>query len=249
MRFTDKIVIVTGSGQGIGEAYAKALAREGAAVVIAEINEAQGIKVAREIESDGGRALFVRTDVASPDSAQSMAQQAVAGFGGIDYLINNAAIFAGMRRESLLTVDYDYYKRFMEVNMNGALIVTRAVYKHIAARGGGAIVNQSSSAAYEAGNYYKIAKTGVNAITIGLAKELGPMNIRINAVAPGPTDTLATQTTVPPERLQALLSSLPLRRIGTTQDIVNTCLFLLSDAAGWVTGQTWCVDGGTVLKI
>ena len=249
MRFTDKVAIVTGSGQGIGEAYAKALAREGAAVVIAEISETQGSRVAREIADLGGRALFVHTDVASPDSAQSMAQRTVDAFGGIDYLINNAAIFAGMLRESLLTVDYDYYKRFMEVNMNGALIVTRAVYKHIAARGGGAIINQSSTAAYEAGNYYKIAKTGVNAITIGLAKELGPMNIRINAVAPGPTDTLATQTSVPPERLQALLSSLPLRRIGTTDDIVKTCLFLLSDDASWVTGQTWCVDGGTVLRI
>ena len=249
MRFIDKVAVVTGSGQGIGEAYAKALAREGAAVVIAEISETQGARVAREIEDLGGRALFVHTDVASPDSARLMAQRSVDAFGGIDYLINNAAIFAGMRRESLLSVDYDYYKRFMEVNMNGALIVTRAVYKHIAARGGGAIVNQSSTAAYEAGNYYKIAKTGVNAITIGLAKELGPMNIRINAVAPGPTDTLATQTSVPPERLQALLSSLPLRRIGTTDDIVKTCLFLLSDDASWVTGQTWCVDGGTVLKI
>jgi NAD(P)-dependent dehydrogenase (short-subunit alcohol dehydrogenase family) len=249
MRFIDKVAIVTGSGQGIGEAYAKALAREGAAVVIAEINETQGGRVVREIGDLGGRALFVHTDVASPDSAQSLAERTVAAFGGIDYLINNAAIFAGMRRESLLSVDYDYYKRFMEINMNGALIVTRAVYKHIAARGGGAIVNQSSTAAYEAGNYYKIAKTGINAITIGLAKELGPMNIRINAVAPGPTDTLATHTSVPPERLQALLSSLPLRRIGTTDDVVKTCLFLLSDDASWVTGQTWCVDGGTVLKI
>jgi NAD(P)-dependent dehydrogenase (short-subunit alcohol dehydrogenase family) len=249
MRFKGKIAIVTGAGQGIGEAYAKALAREGAAVVVADINGEKGRAIAAEITSGGGRATFVETDVASPESADELAARTVSEFGAIDYLINNAAIFAGMRRETLLNVDYAYYKRFMEVNMNGVLIVTRAVYKHIAARGGGAIVNQSSSAAYEAGNYYKIAKTGVNAITIGLAKELGPMNIRINGIAPGPTDTMATQTSVPPERLQALLANLPLGRIGTTQDIVNTCLFLLSDEASWVTGQTWCVDGGTVLRI
>jgi 3-oxoacyl-[acyl-carrier protein] reductase len=249
MRFNGKIAVVTGAGQGIGEAYAKALAREGAAVVVADINGEKGRAVAAEITSGGGRATFVETDVASPESADELAARTVSEFGGIDYLINNAAIFAGLRRETLLNVDYAYYKRFMEVNMNGVLIVTRAVYKHIAARGGGAIVNQSSSAAYEAGNYYKIAKTGVNAITIGLAKELGPMNIRINGIAPGPTDTMATQTSVPPERLQALLANLPLGRIGTTQDIVNTCLFLLSDEASWVTGQTWCVDGGTVLRI
>jgi len=249
MRFNGKIAIVTGAGQGIGEAYAKALAREGAAVVVADINGEKGRAVAAEITSGGGRATFVETDVSSPESADELAARTVSEFGGIDYLINNAAIFAGMRRETLLNVDYAYYKRFMEVNMNGVLIVTRAVYKHIAARGGGAIVNQSSSAAYEAGNYYKIAKTGVNAITIGLAKELGPMNIRINGIAPGPTDTMATQTSVPPERLQALLANLPLGRIGTTQDIVNTCLFLLSDEASWVTGQIWCVDGGTVLRI
>ena len=249
MRFVDKVAIVTGAGQGIGEAYARALAAEGAAVVIAEINEEQGRRVAAQIQSSGARAHFVRTDVASPDSAAALAGETVRAFGGIDYLINNAAIFAGMRRESLLEVDYDYYKRFMEVNMNGALIVTRAVYRHMAARGGGAIVNQSSTAAYEAGNYYKIAKTGVNAITIGLAKELGPMNIRINGIAPGPTDTLATQTSVPAERLKSLLANLPLRRIGTPQDIVHTCLFLLSNEASWITGQTWCVDGGTVLKI
>lgn len=249
MRFKDKVAIVTGAGQGIGEAYALALAAEGAAVVVAEINEESGQQVADRIVAAGGKALFVKTDVASLESAENLAAESVKAYAGIDYLINNAAIFAGMRRESLLTVDYAYYKRFMEVNMHGALIVTRAVYRHIAARGGGAIINQSSTAAYEAGNYYKIAKTGINAITIGLAKELGPLGIRINGIAPGPTDTMATQTSVPPERLRALLSNLPLRRIGKTQDIVNTCLFLLSEDASWVTGQTWCVDGGAVLKI
>jgi len=249
MRFTGKIAIVTGAGQGIGEAYAKALAGEGAAVVVAEINEDNGRRVAAEISASGGTALFVCTDVASPESAANLALEAAKAYGGVDYLVNNAAIFAGMRRESLLTVDYDYYKRFMEVNMNGALIMTRAVYRHIVQRGGGAIINQSSTAAYEAGNYYKIAKTGINAITIGLAKELGPLGIRINGIAPGPIDTMATQTSVPAERLQSLLANLPLRRIGTVKDIVSTCLFLLSDEASWVTGQTWCVDGGTVLKI
>jgi NAD(P)-dependent dehydrogenase (short-subunit alcohol dehydrogenase family) len=249
MRFKDKVAIVTGAGQGIGEAYALALAAEGAAVSLAEINEENGRRVAGAIEASGGKALFVKTDVASPESAEHLATATVKAYGGIDYLVNNAAIFAGMRRENLLTVDYDYYKRFMEVNMNGALIVTRAVYRHMMGRTGSAIINQSSTAAYEAGNYYKIAKTGVNAITIGLAKELGPLGIRINGIAPGPTDTMATQTSVPPERLQALLANLPLRRIGTTQDIVHTCLFLLSDEASWITGQTWCVDGGMVLKI
>lgn len=249
MRFENKVAIVTGAGQGIGEAYAKALAVEGAAVVVAEIDATNGERVAGEIRQGGGQAVFVATDVSSPESASAMATQAVEQFGGIDYLVNNAAIFAGMRREGLLKVEYAYYQRFMEVNMNGALIVTRAVHEHMAKRGGGSIVNQSSTAAYLAGNYYSIAKTGLNALTIGLAKELGPLNIRINGIAPGPTDTMATQTSVPPERLQSILSSLPLKRIGQTQDIVNTCLFLLSEQASWVTGQTWCVDGGQILKI
>jgi NAD(P)-dependent dehydrogenase (short-subunit alcohol dehydrogenase family) len=248
-RFRDRVAIVTGAGQGIGEAYARALAAEGAAVAVAEINVVNGERVASEIVAAGGRAMFVRTDVSSPESAAACAAAVVARFGAIHCLVNNAAIFAGMRREPLLEVDWGYYRRFMDVNMDGALVMTRAVYRHMVTAGGGAIVNQSSTAAYEAGNYYRIAKTGLNAITIGLARELGPLNIRINGVAPGPTDTEATRSSVPPERLKALLANLPLRRMGTTDDIVAACLFLLSDEASWVTGQTWCVDGGSVLRI
>lgn len=249
MRFKDKVAIVTGAGQGIGEAYARALAGEGAAVVVAEINAEAGSHVASSIRESGGKAVFVATDVSSPNSAAAVVSQAIEHFGGVDYLVNNAAIFGGMRRESLLTVDYDYYRRFMDVNMNGALVMTRAVYAAMVRRGGGAIVNQSSTAAYEAGNYYKIAKTALNAITIGLARELGPMNIRVNGIAPGPTDTAATLGSVPPERLGELIAGMPLRRMGKTRDVVATCLFLLSDETSWVTGQTWCVDGGTVLRI
>ena len=248
MRFTNKVAVVTGSGQGIGENYAKALAAEGAAVVVAEINEAQGVRVAEQVNKAGGKAIFVRTDVSSEESTLAMSAAATKAFGGIDLLINNAAIYAGMRMESELTIDLAYYKRFMDVNLHGALIATRAVYKSMAARGGGAIVNGSSTAAYIGYDYYGVAKLGLNGLTMSLARVLGPMNIRINGIAPGPTDTEATRTTVPSAILEGIVSQLPLARLGTTQDITDTTLFLLSDQAKWVTGQTWCVDGGMIRR-
>lgn len=248
MRFANKVAIVTGAGQGIGEHYARALAAEGAAVVVAEMNPETGAQIADAIVKSGGRAIFVPTDVASEDSAAAAAAAAVEAFGGIDLLVNNAAIYAGMRRAAWIDIELDYYRRFMAVNMDGVLVMTRAVHAAMLARGGGVILNQSSTAGYAAGGYYGLAKLGVNGLTIALAKELGPKNIRVNGIAPGPTDTMATQTSVSPAIIQMLLKQMPLARMGTTQDIVNTALFLLSDEAGWVTGQTWCVDGGQVLK-
>jgi 3-oxoacyl-[acyl-carrier protein] reductase len=248
MRFENKVAVVTGAGQGIGEHYAAALAAEGAAVIVAEINEEQGQGVVRRIREAGGEALFVRTDVASEESARAAAAAAVEAFGGIDYLLNNAAIYANMVRAKWMDVDLDYYKRFMSVNMDGALIMTRAVHTSMASRGGGAIVNQSSAAAWSLAGFYGLAKLGLNGLTVSLAKELGPQNIRVNGISPGPVDTMATSIAVPKEALDRLVSQLPLARIGTTQDIVNTCLFLLSDEAAWVTGQTWCVDGGAVMR-
>ncbi|MEX0665140.1 MAG: SDR family oxidoreductase [Acidimicrobiia bacterium] len=249
MRFEKKVAIVTGSGGGIGEGYAKRLASEGASVVVADINTEGAERVAKEIAGDGGAAIAVTVDISDLDSTQAMAQAAVDGFGGIDYLVNNAAIYGGMRVDTLLTVEWDYYDRFMQVNLNGALRCVRSCYEAIAARGGGAIVNQSSTAAWMAAGYYSLAKAGINSLTACLAAELGPMSIRVNAVAPGPIDTQATRDMVPEEFQQGLLAQMAIKRLGNPDDLAGTVAFLLSDDARWLTGKTIAVDGGQVVQI
>lgn len=248
MRFREKVAIVTGAGQGIGEAYAKALAAEGAAVVVADVNEAQGARVAEEIGATGGTARFQKVDVASPESTQAMAAATIDAYGGIDFLVNNAAIYAGMQVAPLIAVDWDYYKRFMDVNMHGALLCVRACYESMGKRPGAAIINQSSTAAWMGIGFYGIAKLALNGITQSLARELGPWGIRVNAIAPGPTDTEATRSIVPQQYLKAMLAQMPLARVGTPQDLVGTMLFLLSPDAAWMTGQVLNVDGGQIMR-
>lgn len=247
-QFDGKVAIVTGAAQGIGQAYAEALAREGAAVVVADLNAEAGEGVAKQIVADGGSALYVPVDVSDPASAAAMADRTVAEFGGIDYLVNNAAIYGGMKLDMLLTVDWDYYKKFMSVNFDGALVCTRAVYKEMAKRGGGVIVNQSSTAAWLYANFYGLAKVGVNGLTQQLSRELGWQNIRINAIAPGPIDTEATRAVTPGEIVKHMVKQIPLSRMGTPDDLVGMCLFLLSDQAAWITGQIFNVDGGQIIR-
>lgn len=246
-RFAEKVAVVTGAAQGIGASYARALAGEGAAVVVADRNAEGGETTVKSIVDEGGRAVFAETDVSSPESAAATADRAVAEFGGVDLLVNNAAIYGDMQFDLLLTVDWDYYREFMDVNMDGALVMTRAVYPHMQARGGGAIVNQSSTAAWLYSGFYGLAKAGVNGLTQQLAHEMGGMGIRVNALAPGPTDTDATRAQAG-DASKELVKGFALKRMGQPADMVGACLFLLSEEASWVTGQILNVDGGQVIR-
>ncbi len=244
----DKVAIVTGAGGGIGLAYAQALAAAGAKVAIAEIDRSKGEAAAEAIRATGGDAVFVYTNVGSEGSTRALAQRVCEVFGGIDFLVNNAALFGDMKQESLLDVDWSYYQSFMNVNLNGALLSTRACVPAMRARGGGAVVNQSSTAAWMGVGYYGLSKLAINGLTQCLARELGPQHIRVNAIAPGPTDTEALAKQVPEAYRAQMVAQLPLARLGTPQDMAQACLFLLSDAASWITGHVLGVDGGHIFR-
>lgn len=252
IRLDGKVAIVTGSGnaRGIGAAYARGLAEAGAAVVVADINGAGAKSVADALAGEGHKAIGVAVDITSEASVQAMVDAAVAAFGGVDILVNNAALMAELSKTPLSQYPIEEWNRTMAVNLTGAFLCCRAVVPLMKARGGGRIVNQASGGAFIPTTAYGVSKTALVSLTIALAKELGKDNIAVNAIAPGAVQSEAGQAVAPPDSpfRQRLKQIVAMREVGEPEDLVGPLLLLASDAGSWITGQTLSVDGGWVMR-
>jgi NAD(P)-dependent dehydrogenase (short-subunit alcohol dehydrogenase family) len=249
MRLKGKIALVTGAASGIGRATALLLAREGAAVAVADLDGAGAQAVSRQIEAEGGRAIAVRCDVSQADDCQRAVQVTVDAFGGLDILFNNAGI---IRRTTVLDISEDEWDRVMAVNVKSVYLMSKYAIPYMAGRGAGAIVNTGSGWGLVGGRNaasYCASKAAVVNLTRAMALDHGHQNIRVNCICPGDTDTgmlrnEAQQLGAPDDAFLAKAADRPLGRIGTPEEIARAMLYLASDAASFVTGTTLVVDGG-----
>ena len=242
MLLEGKVAIVTGAGGagvgGLGVTYAHALGAEGAAVVIADIDGAAAERVADELVRAGGRAIGVECDVTVDVAIDAMVRAACTEFEGVDILVNNAGLARGKWNEgsTLATADWLH---ILAVNTVAPIACARACRPVMRARGGGVIVNQSSSGAYMESGAYTVSKAALNAVTRTLAAEFADDGIRVNGLAPG-----MMTAKLPPDLVEAMMSRQTVRRPGRPDDLVEALLFLCSDRSAFVNGQTLLVDGG-----
>ncbi|MDP6345941.1 MAG: SDR family NAD(P)-dependent oxidoreductase [Alphaproteobacteria bacterium] len=251
MQLLDKVAVVTGGGRGLGRAYCEAMAKEGAAIVAADIRDTAD--TVATIEAAGGQAVGTNLDVASMESCQAMADLAVEKYGRIDVLINNAALYGDISGGRFDQITEDQWDRVMTVNVKGIWQCCKACVPALRQAGGGSIVNISSLAATYGMPYaldYATSKAAVIGISRSLARELGRDWIRVNTVAPSAVLTEGTDSFMGEKRdkaLQVIAAGQALQSNLTTDDMVGTIIFLASDASKFVSGQTVMVDGGTVL--
>jgi 3-oxoacyl-[acyl-carrier protein] reductase len=251
-RLAGRVAIITGGGHGIGRAYARGMALEGAKIVIAEIDAIAAEEVAADLRTSGFEAIGVKTDVGDRASVESMARRAVEAFGRIDILVNNAAIFATvpMSRSPFDEIGIDEWDRMMRVNLRGTWLASRAVVEHMRKNGYGKIINISSGTALKGSPsriHYVTSKAGVLGFTRTLAMELGKDGIRVNCIAPGSTLSEEDPDEKVVEMRTRAAEERALKRVQKPEDLVGAIVFFASAESDFITGQTLVVDGGACM--
>ena len=249
MRLKNKVAIVTGGGRGLGKLYAEGIAKEGGKVVVCDIIDCE--ETVASITSIGGEVLHFKTDVSSSQNTKDMAKRAVEKFGRIDILVNNAAIYGGLKLQPFNEIEESEWDKVMAVNIKGTWLCCKSVFPYMKKQGGGKIVNIASGVHFKGIPYflhYTASKGGVVALTRALARELGQYNINVNAVAPGLILTKASTDMFSPELAKKDTASQALKKEQKPEYVVGTVLFLCSEEADYLTGQTIVVDGGTFMN-
>jgi NAD(P)-dependent dehydrogenase (short-subunit alcohol dehydrogenase family) len=249
-RLSDKVAIVTGGGGGIGGATAQALAREGAAVVVVDIDLAAAERVAAEIVASGASALPFRADLSSEEQVVATIAAATARFGRLDVLHNNAALTDSgfLTRDTAVTeLTVDVWERTMEVNLRSQMLMCKHAVPEMVQGGGGSIINMSSGASLKGDRTrtaYGVSKAGVNALTLYVATSHGKRGIRANTILPGLVVTDAVRAHLDEKMLAGLAKATLTPNVGQPEDIADVVVFLASDESRYITGQMIAVDGG-----
>lgn len=249
-KLNNKVAIITGAAQGIGAAYAQALAIEGASVLVADIVD--GKEVVSTINNMGGRAIYQHVDVSSEHSVNEMIERALNEFGRIDILVNNAAIYASLSLQPFDEISPEQWDQVMSVNVKGPFLCARAVIPQMRKQNYGRIINISSGTPFKGTPYllhYVTSKGAILALTRALAREVGNSGICVNTLAPGLvlSEGVLENTELLSKLSDAVMASRAIKRDQTPEDLIQPLIFLASDDSAFITGETLVVDGGSVM--